>query len=330
MVRGIARVPAAIWRRIRSWFQQSLSPKVKGIIIGVLVTLLVVILPWWYISPCHHSLNPIVQSGIIAVLITLVMGIIAWQWISQWYNKLDSNVRGALIGGVIALIATLAGALIAAPGIGQTGQTIIWGFIGGFVVIIIILLLVPYTPPPPPKVQGASTGIAVVLVVALLFFPVFDTWICQLKEQITKSRLPPPTLTPTPAQTPTSPTLATATATNTPTHTATPMPSVVKAFLVTKRNSPIMVEPGTTITATVQEIVQIKAEVSTTYEEQEEDLMFTWYTCKTGDNPVRQSVGNPEMLYVAPSEPGSDCICVVVEKGGTLLDRTEIFVDVQK
>jgi hypothetical protein len=105
----------------------------------------------------------------------------------------------------------------------------------------------------------------------------------------------------------------------------------VEAFLITKGESPITtVKPGETITATVQEIIHIKVEISTTDEEQEQDLVFTWYTCIEGDNSVQQIIGNPEMLYVAPSEPGPDCVSVAVEKGGVQLDRERIFVDVQK
>jgi len=113
----------------------------------------------------------------------------------------------------------------------------------------------------------------------------------------------------------------------------TPMPSeeVVKGFLTTKEGRPVVtVKPDTTITATVQEIVQIKVEVSTTYEEQETDLVFIWYTCRMGSSPVLQRIGNPEMLYIAPGGLGADCIVVVVEKGGVLLDKDEIFVDVQE
>jgi hypothetical protein len=111
-----------------------------------------------------------------------------------------------------------------------------------------------------------------------------------------------------------------------------PTPQVsVEAFLITKGENPtVTVKPGTTITATVEEIVQVQAEVSATYEEQEEDLLFTWYTCSEGGKSVVRKIGNPEMLYVAPSEPGADCICVVIEKGGVLLDRSEIFVNVQE
>jgi hypothetical protein len=333
LVRGIARVPAVIWQRIRLWLQQGLSAKVKGFVIGVLVTFVVVIPPWWCSSSCHHSLNPIVQGGIIGALITLVIGMITWRWISQWFHNLALGLRNTLIGGLILLIGALAQGLIGAPGIGQAGQALVCGCIGGFAVLTIMLLFLP-RPTPSSEAQhviGASIGISVVLIVMLLFFPFFDTRIAWIKPQCI-TITPTPTLTPTPMQTPTSPPMPTATVTDTPTHTATPMPSkkVVEAFLVTKWNSPLMVEPGTTITATVQEIVQIKVKVSTTYEEQEEDLIFTWYTCWAGSRPVVQRVGNSEVLYIAPREPGTDCIVVVVEKGGVLLARENIFVDVQK
>ena len=104
----------------------------------------------------------------------------------------------------------------------------------------------------------------------------------------------------------------------------------VEAFLITKgENQIITAKPGTTITATVGEIVPIEVEFSTTGQEQEEGLLFTWYTCREGNKPVDQSISNSEMLYVAPGEPGPDCICVVIEKGGVLLDQSEIFVDLQ-
>jgi len=110
----------------------------------------------------------------------------------------------------------------------------------------------------------------------------------------------------------------------------TPLVSI-EAFLITKEeNLTVTVEPGTTITATVGGIVQTKVEVSTPDQEQGEDLLFTWYTCKKGNKPVLRGIGSPEMPYVTPSEPGSDCICVVVEKGGVQLDRDKIFVDIQK
>lgn len=116
-----------------------------------------------------------------------------------------------------------------------------------------------------------------------------------------------------------------------PTPTPFAAQASVEAFLITKGEGPtVTIKPGTTTTATVEEIVGIKVEVSTASQEQEEALSFTWYSCRTGASPVLQRVGNPEMLYIAPSEPGSDCICVVIEKGGALLDRSEIFVDVQK
>jgi len=104
----------------------------------------------------------------------------------------------------------------------------------------------------------------------------------------------------------------------------------IEAFLITKRGSPtVTAKPGTTITATVEAIVHVEVDISTTGQEQEA-LVFTWYTCSEGDKPVVRKIGNPEMLYVAPSEPGIDCICVFIEKGGVQLDRGEIFVDVQE
>lgn len=116
-----------------------------------------------------------------------------------------------------------------------------------------------------------------------------------------------------------------------PTPTPPTSQASVYAFLVTKANGlTSTAEPGTTITARVEEVVQIKVEVSMTDEDQEEDLVFTWYTCRTENGPVLQRVGNPAMLYVTPSEPGPDCICVVVEKGGVQLDKQEIFVNVQE
>jgi len=105
----------------------------------------------------------------------------------------------------------------------------------------------------------------------------------------------------------------------------------VEAFLITKGENPtVTVEPGKEITATVEEIVRIRVEVSTIGQEQEEDLLFIWYSCSKGPDPVLKRIGNPEMLYVAPGEPGQDCIRVAVEKGGVQLDKDEIFVSVRK
>jgi len=113
--------------------------------------------------------------------------------------------------------------------------------------------------------------------------------------------------------------------------TPTPGEEAVKEFLITKEGRPtVTVKPGTTITATVDEIVPIKVEASTAYQEQQKTLSFTWYSCRAGSSPVLRRIGNPEMLYVAPSEPGPDCIRVVVEKGGMPLDTEKIFVDVQR
>lgn len=150
----------------------------------------------------------------------------------------------------------------------------------------------------------------------------------------TDTPMPPSTPTDKPMDAPTlTPTLST-------THPSilTPLPSekVVKGFLILaiapEGRAPITVKPDTTITTTVEKIVRIKAELSTTHEEQVKDLVFTWHTCCKGTEPVVQRIGNPEMLYVAPSEPGPDCICVAVgvEKGGALFDRKGIFVDVQR
>ena len=111
-----------------------------------------------------------------------------------------------------------------------------------------------------------------------------------------------------------------------------PAPQVsVDAFFITKgENLTTTVKPGMTITTTIEEVVRIKVEVSMTGQKPGGDLLFTWCTCSEGDRPVLQRVGNPEMLYVAPSAPGSDCIRVVFEKEGVELGRNEIFVDVQE
>ena len=135
---------------------------------------------------------------------------------------------------------------------------------------------------------------------------------------------------------PTAASMLTEVPTTTPLSGSTPTPTeeVVIGFLVLPmtpgERTPSTVKPDATITLTVQEIVQITATLSTSYEEQEKGFVFTWFTCRTGSSPVLKRIDNPEMLYIAPSEPVPDCICVVVEKGGETLDRQKIFVGVRK
>jgi hypothetical protein len=115
-----------------------------------------------------------------------------------------------------------------------------------------------------------------------------------------------------------------------PTPTLSIPPISVKSFFVTTDGRLATIKPGEIITATIGEIVHIKAETSMTNKESEKDLVFTWYTCRKAPGPMDQRIGNPETLYVALGEPGSDCISVVIEKGGAPLDKREIFVDIQK
>ena len=146
---------------------------------------------------------------------------------------------------------------------------------------------------------------------------------------------PVPVVIETPTSTLTPAATATPTATNTLTTTPTPTKGIVEwvvneflvTFPTTKDRPTIMVKPGTTITVTVEEIVQIKVILPAICEEQQKDLAFTWNTCK---GVTRERIGDPEFLYVAPSEPGPDCICVVVKKGGVWLDRECMFVEVQE
>jgi tetratricopeptide (TPR) repeat protein len=117
---------------------------------------------------------------------------------------------------------------------------------------------------------------------------------------------------------------------HTPPTTPTPStPSVnVEGFFVAGEGEPALaIMPGDTITVKTQEIVDIEAKISAV--NREKDLVFTWYTCKTGDNLERRQIDNPKWYYVAPSEPGKDCITACVEKGGVRLDKKTLFVDVQ-
>jgi tetratricopeptide (TPR) repeat protein len=109
---------------------------------------------------------------------------------------------------------------------------------------------------------------------------------------------------------------------------ATPQVNI-KSFLVTKGGNPTVVAPDSEITATVGEIITVTVEISTTGQGREENLLFSWDICSEETSPVLQTIGNPVYFY-RPSKPGSDCICVAVEKGGVLLDKKEIFVDVQE
>jgi hypothetical protein len=105
----------------------------------------------------------------------------------------------------------------------------------------------------------------------------------------------------------------------------------IEQFLVSKGEVPATVaKTSTEITAAVKEVIHIAVDVSTIAEEQQEELLFAWYTCSKGGIPVLWRIGNPEMYYVAPKEPVLDCIRVVIEKEGTRLAELEIFVDVQK
>lgn len=108
-------------------------------------------------------------------------------------------------------------------------------------------------------------------------------------------------------------------------------PISIEAFLITRQDNPtVTIKPDTRTTVIVSEIIPIKVKISTIDPEREEGLSFVWYTCKEGDNPVKESIGKSEMLYIVPSEPGVDCISVVIGEGGKQLDKEEIFVDVQK
>lgn len=125
------------------------------------------------------------------------------------------------------------------------------------------------------------------------------------------------TFTPTPTETPT----------KTPSPTPVPTPNaVVKAFTVMRGVDHNVVIPKETISVTAGESIRIKAEVLTNVNR--DQLLFTWHTCRRGDEIVVWGNGVSEMTYEAPSAMASDCIRVRIEKGGALLDNSYIWVTV--
>ena len=88
-----------------------------------------------------------------------------------------------------------------------------------------------------------------------------------------------------------------------------------------------MVKPGQSITVTVEKIVNISCQISA--DGKVEEWVFAWSTCQGGDRLWRW-MDNPAYLYVAPRGADHDCVRVSVEKGGVLLTKSSIWVDVRE
>jgi hypothetical protein len=98
---------------------------------------------------------------------------------------------------------------------------------------------------------------------------------------------------------------------------------VINTFHIKGSNSAFTIKPSNTITITVKDIIEVKAEV---YPE-EDTLVFFWYTCSQGDELQKKSMGNSEFLYVASDI--NDCIHVTMKKNDEILDDKFIFVNIQ-
>jgi hypothetical protein len=88
------------------------------------------------------------------------------------------------------------------------------------------------------------------------------------------------------------------------------------------------VEPDKTINMTIGERILVGAAVHTNTDRA--GLLFTWYTCRTGNEIVVWGSGVHEMPYLAPSVTGPDCIRVKIVKAGALLNDSLIYVNVQE
>lgn len=77
-------------------------------------------------------------------------------------------------------------------------------------------------------------------------------------------------------------------------------------------------------------LLYVKVEVAPF--EAKEGLTFRWYTCRNGDSPVEQHIGDSTFVYDAPKDKeakGSDCVRVNVERGEELIASRHMFVEVQ-
>lgn len=105
-----------------------------------------------------------------------------------------------------------------------------------------------------------------------------------------------------------------------------PSYATVQAFSIVKDGKVIdTVKPNEMITVTAGTAILIRTEVSTNISLT--DLLFTWRTCRTGNNIPIWGDGVFEMQYEVM---GLDCIRVKIEKGGILLNDSFIFVNSPK
>ena len=108
-------------------------------------------------------------------------------------------------------------------------------------------------------------------------------------------------------------------------------PDIVQAFVVTRGTDSVeTIQPGATITATVDQILHLKLAISPTEQKQVEGLSFIWLLCSRGKDPIAFRIGDPTMLYVVPRDLDSDCLTVNVEKGGALLQTERIFINIER
>jgi hypothetical protein len=167
------------------------------------------------------------------------------------------------------------------------------------------------------KIKAAYIGGMFVLLAAFieLMQPIISAWVTQPSVTVVPAATLTPTLTGTPTPTPS------------PTPVLTPT-AVVKAFTVMRGVAHDIVIPKETISVTAGESIRIRADVLTNVDRNE--LLFTWHTCRRGDETVVWGYGVFEMTYEAPSATASDCIRVRIEKGGALLDDSYIWATVTK
>jgi WD40 repeat protein len=110
---------------------------------------------------------------------------------------------------------------------------------------------------------------------------------------------------------------------------ALPPFATVRAFPIMSDGRVIaQVEPDKTINMTIGERILVGAAVHTNTDRA--GLLFTWYTCRTGNEIVVWGSGVHEMPYLAPSVTGPDCIRVKIVKAGALLNDSLIYVNVQE
>jgi hypothetical protein len=100
----------------------------------------------------------------------------------------------------------------------------------------------------------------------------------------------------------------------------------ISQFLISQAGSTIAVTPDKTTHITVtSENVSVKVEFFAEHTTQD-NLTFTWYTCRRGDKPV--SIDGSDFQYIPPRDAGTDCIVVAISQGDILLDKGGVFFNI--